>query len=218
MGVIVWVKNIFEFYQFWEKTLDRFENYFERYVVSIYTQSVCYKKSYLFPDSQKSSDHKMYIDTSDEKIVNIDEIDYQILNELAVNARKPLIDVAEKLKCSSQTVNYHLKNLIDYGIIQAFRVNINLSKLNLQHFKIEIYLRDHTQKKPIVTFLESKRYLNNLNLVIGWADIEPEVIVKDVNELNQILTEIDTTFPNSIKKQNYWITEKKYKDRWLPEY
>lgn len=217
LGVIIWVKNIFEFYQFWEKTLDKFENYFERFVVSIYTQAVCYKKSYLVLENNLKTDRRMYVDTSDEHAVEIDKLDYHILNELAVNARKPLIEVAEKLECSSQTVNYRLKNLIKIGVIQAFRVNVNLSKLNLQQYKVEIYLRDHNQKKSIIDYLEGQQYLDGLNFVIGWADIEPEFIVKNVSELNQILTEIDVKFANSIKKQSYWIIEKKYKDRWLPE-
>ncbi len=68
------------------------------------------------------------------KSVEIDEIDYNLLNEIAVNARIPLIDLAEKLNCSSQTVNYRIKNLIKSGVIKAFRVNIDLSKLDLQKF------------------------------------------------------------------------------------
>jgi hypothetical protein len=31
------------------------------------------------------------------------------------------------------------------------------------------------------------------------------------------MEEIDSKFPNAIKKQEYWITEKEYKFHWLPE-
>jgi Lrp/AsnC family leucine-responsive transcriptional regulator len=215
--VIVWVKNIFEFYQFWEKILDLYEDYFSRAVVSIYTQAVCYKKSYLVPGEYDTSERKLYELTSTEAAHSIDEIDYHLLNEIAVNARISLIELADKLNCSSQTVNYRIKNLVKTGVIQAFRVNIDFSKIGLQHFKIDIYLKEHKQKKAIIQYLEKRPYLEGLNLVIGWADIEPELVVTDVNELNQILVDIDSKFPSSLKKQSYWITEKNHKERWLPE-
>ncbi len=217
LGVVIWVKNIFEFYQFWEKILDKYEDYFERTVVSIYTQAICYKKSYLVPENYDHLDRKMYMATSGESAINIDEVDYKLLNEIAINARIPLIELSEKLKCSSQTVNYRIKNLVKNGVIQAFRVNINLLKFNLQEYKIDIYLKQHRQKVSIIKYLENKPYFLGLNLVVGWADIEPELIVTSVDELNQILAEIDSKFPDSIKKQNYWQIKESYRERWLPE-
>jgi DNA-binding Lrp family transcriptional regulator len=217
LGVIVWVKNIYEFYLFWENILDKFEDYFSKAVVSIYTQATCYKKSYLIPDDYDKHERKMYVATSGEAAVNIDETDYRLLNEIALNARMPLIELSEKLGCSSQAINYRIKNLVKNGVIQAFRTTIDISKFDLQKYKVEIYLKEHKQKKTIIKYLENKPYFEGLNLVIGWADIEPEFVVKNVNELNQILAEIDSKFPNSIKKQNYWILEKVHKERWLPE-
>ncbi len=217
LSVIIWVDNIFKFYQFWEKILDLYEDYFARTIVSIYTQATCYKKSYLIPDNYDKSERKMYVSTSGEPSITIDEIDYKILNEIALNARMPLINLAEKLGCSSQTINYRLQNLMKNDVIQAFRVRIDLSKFDLQYFKVDIFLRDHKQKPSMIKYLEEKPYFEGLNLVVGWADIEPEFIVKDVNELNNILAEIDLKFPNTIKKQNYLILEKIHKERWLPE-
>ena len=217
LAVVVWVNNVYEFYQFWEKILDQYGDFFAKAVVSIYTRAVCYKKSYLVPEGYDKSERKMYSATSGDPIVKIDEIDYHLLNEIVTNARIPLIDLSEKLGCSSQTVNYRITNLMKNGIIQAFRVNIDLSKFDLQHSKVDIYLRDHKKKKILIEFLEKKPYLEDLNLAIGWADIEPEFTVKNINELNQILVDIDARFPDTIKKQNFFILEENYKERWLPD-
>jgi len=217
LASVIWVRNIFEFYQFWEKLLDDYEDYFQKSTVSIYSQAICYKKSYLIPNYNDNSGRKMYSATSGESIIKIDKIDYYILNQIAINARMPIVDLANKLDCSSSTIQYRIKNLIKRGIINAFRVNINLSKLHLQHYKVDIYLRQHKQKKDIIRFLEKKPYLEGLNLAIGWADIEPEFIVKNVDELTKILSEINSKFPDTIKKQSFWITEHNYKERWLPE-
>jgi len=149
--------------------------------------------------------------------VEIDDVDYQLLNEIAVNARIPLVDLAQRLNTSSQAVNYRIKNLMNSGIIQAFRVGIDLSKLGLQHYKLEIYLKDHKQGKAIWNYLKETPYLEYLNVTVGWCDLEFELIVENVDKLSQIMRDIDLKFPNAIKKQTFWIFEKVHKDRWLPE-
>lgn len=217
LAVIVWTKNNYEFYRFWDETLDKYEDYFAKAIISVYIQAFCYKKSYLIQDDYDKSNREMYRLTCGLKPFEIDETDYSLLNEIAVNARIHLIDLAEKLGCSSQTVNYRIRNLLKEEVIQAFRVNIDLSKIDLQHFKIDIYLKEHKKRNYIWNFLKEKPYFDTLNVSVGWCDLEPELILKDVNELDNIIKEIDKKFPNSIKKINFWITEENYKERWLPE-
>lgn len=217
LNVVIWVKDIFEFYQFWDKTLDLYEDYFEKYAISIYTQAVVYKKSYLLPAEQDESDREMFKMSCGGKPVEIDETDYKLLNELAVNARVPQLELAEKLGCSSQSVNYRIKNLVKSGVVKAFRINLNLSKLDLHRYKVDIYLKDHKLKKPILDYLKDKPYLEFMNFAIGWADLEPEFVVKNFDELLKILDEINLEFSGAIKKQAFFITEKVHKLRCLPE-
>ena len=215
--VVVWVKDVYEFHQFWQKTLDLYEDYFAKYTISIYIQAFAYKKSYLLLEEYDKSDREMYITTCSGKPVEIDEIDYQLLNEIAINARMPLIELAEKLGCSSQAVNYRLKNLVKSDVIQGFRVAVDLSQLGLQHYKLEIYLKEHKKIKAIWDYLKGKPYLEYLNVAAGWCDLEFELMVENVNKLSQIMEEIDSKFPGAIKKQTFWIFEKIHKERWLPE-
>jgi DNA-binding Lrp family transcriptional regulator len=217
LNIVIWVKDIYEFYSFWDKTLDLYEDYFDKYSISIYIQAIVYKKSYLLSNEQEKSCREMFRMSCGGLPVEVDEVDYQLLNELTINARIPLIDIAEKLDCSSQSVSYRLKNLIKLGVIRAFRVNIDLSKLNLQRFKVDIYLKDHKLKKPINDYLKDKSYVEFMNLTIGWADLEPEFVVKDFDELMKILEEINSKFSGAIKKQSFFITEKIYLLRCLPK-
>ncbi len=218
LDVIVWVDDVYEFYKFWYRTLDLFGEYFAKYIISILIQSYAYKKSYLLSDEGNKPEREMYITTCTGKPVEIEELDYQLLNQIAVNARMPLIDLAENLGCSSQTVNYRLKNLQKVGVIQAFRIGIDLKKLGLQHYKYEIYLGNYKNAKEIWNYLKNKSYLTFLNVAIGWCDLEFEVVVENVDKLSQIMDEINLKFPNSIKKQVFWIIEKMHIDRWLPEF
>ena len=216
LTVIIWVKDNYEFYQFWSKTLDLFEEYFTKKIISLYIQTIDYKKTYLLNTETEENREQYRIVSSTEK-AEIDNLDYRLLNELAINARYPLIELAEKFDISSQSVNYRIKNLMKKDIIKAFRVNIDYSKLDLQHHKVDIYLKEHKQRKSIIDFLTTKSYLQCLNVAIGWADIELEFVIKDINEIDNIINEINSKFPNSIRKHTFWIGEKVHKERWLPE-
>ena len=178
LDVIILVKDIFEFYQFWEKTLDLYEDYFAKHSISILTQGVIYKKSFLL-DKESINNNILFSINCGGKKIEIDETDYKLVNLLAVNARAPLIELAEELNCSSQTVNYRIKNLTKNGIIKAFRINLDLSKLGLLHHKVDIYLKDHKIKNKILQYLQNKPYIEYMNLALGWADLEPEFVVKD---------------------------------------
>jgi len=214
--VIIWIKDIHEFYLFWSRTLDRFEDYFAKYVFSMYVEAFNYKSSYLLNEIE-NSERLLYRTTCSGKTVEIDEIDYKILNEIAINARIPLIELAEKLGCSSQSINYRIKNLIKHDVIKAFRVNVDLPKLELHKYRLEIYLKDHKKRNAIWDYLKIKPYCDTLNVAIGWCDLEFEVIVENVDKLSKIMDEIYLKFPKTIKKQTFWIFDEYHKERWLPE-
>jgi Lrp/AsnC family leucine-responsive transcriptional regulator len=217
LDVVIWVKDVFEFFQFWNSTLDEFEDYFAKYTFSVYVEGYCYKKSYLLENLSRASDRLFFRATCSGKPIVIDEIDYRLLDELAVNARMPIIQLTEKIGCSSQTINFRLKKLIQNGAINAFRVNVDLAKLGLQHYKLDIYLRDHKQRNNIWNYLREKPCCDTLNVAIGWSDLEFEIIVENVENLGRIMEDIYSKYPTAIKRQTFWIAEKIHKERMLPE-
>ncbi|MHA1492276.1 MAG: winged helix-turn-helix transcriptional regulator [Promethearchaeota archaeon] len=217
LDIVLWVKNVYNFDIFWDNILKKYNKYFSKYHISIYTKSTDYKKSYLLKENLIETNRKFFDIRCDGSFVQIDDIDYKILNEIVINARIPIKNIANKFKVSSQTINYRIKNLIKCDIIKAFRVDIDYSKIGLHCYKLDIYLRDYSKRNEIIKYLEKQPYFIILNTAIGWADIEPEIVLKNADELFKIIEEIDLKFPNVIRKQEYWIAEKEYKFRWLPE-
>lgn len=217
LDVVLWVKNIYEFYQFWNKTLSLYEDYFAEKTVSIYIEGIDYKKSYLLFNDYEKSDREIGRQRCGEKAVKIDSIDYQLLNELAVNARAPSVELAKKLGCSSQTINYRINNLKEKDIIQHFRVYLDYSKIGMQNISIDIYLKEYKLRNNIIDYLKYNPYLFCMNIAIGWADLQPEFVVENIESLNQIIEDMNSKFPQSIRKSTFWIMTKVHKERWLPE-
>ena len=214
---VIWVDDIYEFYSFWNNTLDQFEEYFEKYILSIYIESYDYKKNYLLPDNKYNSNRELYRTSCIGKPVKIDELDYKLLNELVMDGRAPLIDLAKKLNCSSQTIQYRLKNLKKMQIIDGFRIHIDYLKIGLQHYRVDIYLKDHKKRNSIIEYLKKRPSFIVLNVAMGWSDIEPEFVLKNVDELTEEMENINSKFPNVIKNYNFWNVSKIHKFRWLPE-
>jgi Lrp/AsnC family leucine-responsive transcriptional regulator len=216
--VLVWVKDIFEFNQFWNNTLEKYGNYFEKHAISISTQITCQKLSFLLLDEYKKSDRDFYAVSSKGNPIPIDIIDYKLLNEISGNARISLVDLAEKLNCSAQTINYRLKNLIKKDVILAFRLEINRSKLGLQHCAIDVYLKDFSKRTQILEYVKSIPNVSDImDMTIGWCDFNFEVNVESIDRLNQIMEDIERKFPGAIRKMNFWMSGTLYKKRSLPE-
>lgn len=217
LDIVTWVKNVYKFDNFWDTVLKKYNKYFSSYNISNYTKSTDYKKSYLLEKKSIENNRKIFDIKSDGSSVKIDKLDYKILNEIVVNGRIPIQELAKKFNCSSQTIIYRIKNLEKSNIIKAFRVNIDYSKIGLNCYKLDIYLNDYSRRDEVIKYLEKQPYLIVLNTAIGWADIEPELILENVERLFQVMEEIDKKFPSTIKKQEFWIMEKEHKFRWLPE-
>jgi len=217
LDVVYWVNDIYEFNQKWDNIKQKYGNYFSDATVSILTDVISCKKSYLLKEYKKE-DRIFYQTNCEGQAITIDEVDYNLLDLIALNGRLPIIDIADKLNCSSQTVQYHLKQLIKTGVIQAFRVGIDYKKLGLTSCAIDIFLTDHTRKKEILQYIIKNPYVFDImNKNIGWCDLTFQALVKNMDDVFEIIDDLEKTFPSSIRKMSYWLSQTTHKERWLPE-
>lgn len=217
LSVVVWVKDINDFYRFWEKMLDNYGDYFAEKIFSLYIHSMSYRNSYLLPDEYKEPEREKYEIVGGGKKVEIDDFDHKLLNEIALNARIPIIELAKKLDCSTVMVNYRMKNLITTGIIQAFRVGIDISKFNLQHFKVDLHLKEHSKRKDIIAHIKNNPNLTFIATSAGISDLELEFNLEGPDKLNKIMEEINSKFSGVVRKYEYFTASKIHKVRCIPE-
>ena len=91
LAVVLWVKDINDFYQFWEKLLNSYGDYFSQKIFSIYVQAFSYPKSYLLVDEYIKSDRDKYEIVGGGKTVDIDDLDFKLLNEIAEKLNASII-------------------------------------------------------------------------------------------------------------------------------
>ncbi len=215
--VVVWVKNLNEFYQFWNTALNRFGNHFETRIFSVYIRGIGFLQSFLLPEKTNTKTREVFDRFGVGSPVEIDELDYRLLNELALNARLPLVDLAKKYDASSQTMKYRINKLEENGVIQAYRVNINLEKIGLKRFKADIYLKEHQQKERLINEFKQNPCVIYISTSVGLCDLEIELIVESANDVVTILEDMNVTFPNVIRNYSFYGDISVYKETFLPK-
>lgn len=217
LAVAIWVKDINDFYVFWEKTLQKYRHYFQDQVFSVYFKLYSYRYSYLLLDEYKKTDRKKFEIAGGGQKVDVDKLDFRVLQLLAPNARISTKEVAEKLNTTATTIKNRINKLLKLGVIQGFRVNIDYLKLGYQLYKADIKLTDYTRSRDIIRQVVSNPHLVYLGKSAGYADLELDFLVENVNQFFEIMELLTKKFPDVIKNYKYFYESKIHKMQYLAE-
>jgi len=69
--------------------------------------------------------------------MNIDKLNWKILEELQSNARASLTDISKKIKLSSPSVAERIQKMEELGIINGYTVKIDMEKLG---YSLGVYI------------------------------------------------------------------------------
>jgi DNA-binding Lrp family transcriptional regulator len=216
LAIVMWVKDLHDFHTFWEKTLKKYRHFFQKQIFCNYVQLRLFRHSFILDEYDKSDREKFEI-TGGGRKVETDELDLQILELLAKNARIPTIEIAKKLNSTVDTVNSRIKNLFTFDVIQAFRVSIDYSKLGYQFFKVNIDLTDYNQRERMISYIRYNPHLIMIDKSIGYYDLELDLWVKNLEQFRQIMDDLTIKFPNVIKNYSYVHDPKLHKMLYIPE-
>jgi len=216
LALIMWVKDINDFYSFWEETLKRFRDYFMEQQFSVYIQLYTYRYSYLLDDMNKSDRTKFEITGGGAQVI-IDELDFKLLRLIAPHARMPVKEIAQRLNTTVAVVNYRIKKLIKEGVIQGFRSDMDLAKLGYQFFKADVDLKDYTQRGTIINYVKTNPHLVRIDKSVGISDLELEYHVQSLDTFHQIMKDLINKFPDIIKTYKYVYASKLHKMNYMPE-
>jgi len=212
--VFMIAKNVSEIHSFWQKTLSNYRDYFAKQIIAPFIGENIYKKSFLIDEKD---DRINQIVRRGGEIIDYDDLDFQILQLLAQNSRIPTIDIAKKLNITTITIAKRIKRLIELGVILRFHVTINWEIIGYKWFKVDLYLKDYNKIHPIIKYLETNPHLSYIDKTFGYADLELELIVKNVDQLKQIIEDLSTKFPKMIRSYTYFSIVKSHKWVDMPE-
>jgi Lrp/AsnC family transcriptional regulator for asnA, asnC and gidA len=143
--------------------------------------------------------------------VKIDDFDLEILKLLVSDARIPTLEIAKKLDSNVTTIHTRIKRLIDLKVILGFSVEIDLDKIGYHGWKVDFYLSEYNKINQIVKYIEKSPFLKSVDYTIGYADLELELIVKNINQLHSIIEDLHSKFPRIIRQYDYFRVVEQYK-------
>jgi Lrp/AsnC family transcriptional regulator for asnA, asnC and gidA len=216
LAIVMWVKDMNDFHIFWEETLKRYRRFFKDQIFCNYVQLQLFRHSFIV-DKYAKQDREIHEIISGGRKVKTDDLDFQILEILAKDARIPTIEIAKKINSTVDTVKNRIKRLKKLDVIQGFRVNIDYTKMGYQFYKVNINLNDYRDRGKIIRYIRLDPHLIMIDKSIGYFDLELDFWVRNLKEFHQIMDNITETFPDSIKNYIYVHDPQLHKMRYIPE-
>ena len=136
---------------------------------------------------------------------------------ISTNARLPTVEIAKKLKSTPTMIHHRLKKLLKLRVIRGYRSIINFSKIGYKPFKADIILKDHIHEHKIMNYLEKSPYLRGRDISLGYADLELTFYLPNASKLHEIIGQISSKFPDSIRNYKYFTLVDIHRYTYFPE-
>jgi Lrp/AsnC family transcriptional regulator, regulator for asnA, asnC and gidA len=218
LSVLLGIRDIRKMYQIWQDIQNKFGYYLESQSLAFYINEIHLSPEYLLGEQKRKAQERHIKKISgNQEIVELDEMELKILNEISGNAQVPLTSLAQQLNLSSRQIGYRIKKMIESGVIESFRTEIDISKLGYQSYKVYIYLREFRQRHQIVNYLITHPNLICIDTTTGESHLEMEFHLKNVDSLHSLLQDVSEKFPNAIRNYQYCSVKEVHKWVYLPQ-
>ena len=137
----------------------------------------------------------------------IDDKDKKIIEELVKDSRQTTSQLSRKLNIPITTIHNHIKKLIEMGVIINYTVNLNhvlLGRTIPAYVWVSINYNVPGKKisqSEISAQLKKIDGVYEVYILTGGSDVLVKVLVKDISELNNLVTEKLRNIPGIDKTQ-----------------
>jgi DNA-binding Lrp family transcriptional regulator len=209
--------SLFEkFTSFYEETQKKYRKYIDDQIVNVFYKSTNFSPIFLI-DEKNLTPISIPVSLSSFKEVKINKLDFEILKKLAVNARIPTVQLAHDLNVRSATIKNRIKRLIDEKIISNFSAFVDSPKIGYWQYKIEINLKDYDKKHEIIAYIKKNKNIILITESFGrGVDLDFGFFLQNMTQLQDIINDLSSKFPETIKNFRYSCTIKQHKYNLMP--
>jgi len=144
--------------------------------------------------------------------------DFEVLQELAVDARISVSDIADKHYLSNAQVRYSIKTLERSGVIQAYKPLIDVSKAGYRWHIILLQLNycSENEKKQFIEYLKNLEQVFYIVKGVGNWSLMVEFHTKEIDEFNQLQDTINAKYEKLISTESVMQVTKEHKCVFYP--
>ena len=120
--------------------------------------------------------------------LNLDKLDYQIIQEMMSNAEISYADLGKKLFVSGGTIHVRIKKLEDSGIVKGRRLAVDLKALGYDVVAfIGVFLEKSSMYDYVAIELKIIQQVVRVNYTTGNYGMFIEIVCKDIQQLRFVL-------------------------------
>jgi Lrp/AsnC family transcriptional regulator for asnA, asnC and gidA len=120
--------------------------------------------------------------------VNLDKLDFQILQEMMASSEISYADLGKKLFVSGGTIHVRIKKMQDLGVVKGNRLSVDLKLLGYDVVAfIGIYLEKSSLYDTVAKELKKIPEIIRLSYCTGNYSMFAEVVCKDIAQLKLVL-------------------------------
>lgn len=200
LAFFIGTKKIEDAHKVWDDFRAKYKKNIESYNFTLYSPIYNFNRTF-FLDKQKEIITRVY---GESKFEEIDDTDWAIIKTYAPNVRQSILELSRKLKLSPETIRGRINNLEKKNIICGYKIGLNINNLGYTSYRIDLELISTSRNKELFEFCRQHKNIYQINKTIGGADFEIELIVKDLNELLEIIEDIKTKFKDVVNNTSYF--------------
>ena len=120
--------------------------------------------------------------------INLDKLDFQIMQEMMGNAEISYAELGKKLFVSGGTIHVRIKKLQEAGIVQGTKLNVDMKQLGYDVIAfIGIYLEKSSLYDTVAKELRKIPEIVRLNYTTGNYSMFAEIVCKNIGQLRFVL-------------------------------
>lgn len=120
--------------------------------------------------------------------LNLDKLDFQIIQEMMEDAEISYADLGKKLFVSGGTIHVRIKKLEELKVVKGKRLSVDLKSLGYDVIAfIGIYLEKSSLYDSVAKELKKVKQIVRLNYTTGNYSMFAEIVCKDIQELRFVL-------------------------------
>jgi Lrp/AsnC family transcriptional regulator for asnA, asnC and gidA len=120
--------------------------------------------------------------------VNLDKLDFQIIQEMMGNAEISYADLGKKLFVSGGTIHVRIKKLEEAGIVKGTKLNVDIKQLGYDVIAfIGIFLEKSSLYDTVAKELKKIPEIVRLNYTTGNYSMFAEIVCKNIQQLRLVL-------------------------------
>ena len=120
--------------------------------------------------------------------LNLDKLDFQIIQEMMEDAEISYADLGKKLFVSGGTIHVRIKKLEEHKVVKGKRLSVDLKSLGYDVIAfIGIYLEKSSLYDSVAKELKKIKQIVRLNYTTGNYSMFAEIVCKDIQELRFVL-------------------------------